>query len=84
VPAVITSQEEPVHLGPLGQPLQHIGHQARADRVEKKTVFSIFTKSENEQIFTKFCFAKIFVKFFFCAKIFVSQEVFEKMGMFMQ
>jgi hypothetical protein len=52
-------------------------------RVETKTVFSIFAKSENdekrkwcenEQIFSKFCFAKIFV----------SQEVLAKMGTFLR
>jgi hypothetical protein len=43
-------------------------------RVETKTVFSIFAKSENEQTFAKFRFAKIFV----------SQEVFAKMGTFLR
>jgi ATP-binding cassette subfamily C (CFTR/MRP) protein 1 len=51
------------------------------DRVETKTVFYIFVKSENDAKMSKF--SRNFAKFSY-AKIFVSQEVFAKMGTFLR
>jgi hypothetical protein len=54
-------------------------------RVETKAFFFIFAKSQNlknEQVFAKFCFAKIFVLGKFSGKVLVSAKVFAKICVF--